>query len=243
MIFIVGTVLGSIATLSGKTILIPYWAWFAIGIVALFIAQFLAFHKARKERDDLRKKFDSLAEAQPNLVLHHIEHPVTNINKMAIDAQGKTKIIGNPHFTRIWISNEPKSPSLGVDAENVHAEIQFRDESQQKVELTIEGRWSEAGQPASSLITQQMTIPPNRKPFCLDVLMKYLDDDDMYAYDDLAHQIQDGRNPNTRLGKGKHFVRIILACKGVFLPLWFEVDNWGKGYDIYFLPNTIKQIV
>jgi hypothetical protein len=172
--------------------------------------------------------------ARPNLFLHHIESPVKNIRKVIIDGSGEQKIIGNPHFTRIWIANIPKSPELGADANDVYANIQFFDASKHQVLPDMSGRWPEAGQPAGSLVTQQMKIPPNGKPFCLDIVMKYLDDDDMYGYDDFAHQLPNGKNPNTKLGVGQYFVKVTFACIGVNLPLWFQLKNPGKDYEVIF---------
>jgi hypothetical protein len=37
---------------------IPTWGWFAMAVFFLFIAQFLAFHQVRKQRDELKKDLE-----------------------------------------------------------------------------------------------------------------------------------------------------------------------------------------
>ena len=170
----------------------------------------------------------------PRLVLQNVESPIKDIAKITFERDGSQKLIGVPTFARIWISNEPRKPELGVTAENVYAKIEFLDRVNQKTMVSMSGRWPEAGQPQGSLKTQQMNIPPNNKPFCLDIAMKYPEDDETYGYDDLAHQRPDGRNPKTKLNKGVYSVKVTLACKGVNLPLWFQLNNQGKGHDISF---------
>lgn len=44
--------LGIASGVSGNTILLPYWAWVIIGIIPLMVAQFLAYHEVRKQRDE-----------------------------------------------------------------------------------------------------------------------------------------------------------------------------------------------
>lgn len=65
--FAFGDILGIITTLAGKAILLPSWAWFTIGTVALFIAMFLAFHEVRVERDEVKGGIDSIIKELRNL--------------------------------------------------------------------------------------------------------------------------------------------------------------------------------
>jgi len=48
--------LGIISGASGITILLPYWVWVSIGIIALIVAQFLAYYKVRKQLDEARNE-------------------------------------------------------------------------------------------------------------------------------------------------------------------------------------------
>jgi len=182
----------------------------------------------------LHRELQNIKTAVPRLILHRIEPTVDNVAKVVEDKLGNRTLVGVPTFTRIWIRNDPERPELGVDAENLYAKIEFYDEHRQKMLISMSGRWPEVGESHDSLKTQQVKIPPNNKPFCLDIAMKYKEDDEVYGYDDMSHLLPDGRNSQTKLGKGIYFVKVSLACKGLNLPLWFKLDNPGKCQNINF---------
>ena len=52
--------LGIASGVSGNTFLLPYWAWVIIGIIPLMVAQFLAYHEVRKQRDDAGNEVASI---------------------------------------------------------------------------------------------------------------------------------------------------------------------------------------
>jgi hypothetical protein len=60
IVFGAGDIVGIATTIAGKTILLPSWAWFTVGTVGLFIAQFLSFHKVRLERDKKQRDLDNI---------------------------------------------------------------------------------------------------------------------------------------------------------------------------------------
>ena len=61
--------LGIGSGVSGNTILLPYWAWLIIGIIGLIVAQVLAYHKLRKQRDEGRNKVASaISELESEIV-------------------------------------------------------------------------------------------------------------------------------------------------------------------------------
>jgi hypothetical protein len=61
--------LGIISGVLGNTILLPYWAWVIIGIVALIVAQFLAYHKVREQRDGVRNEVASvISELESDII-------------------------------------------------------------------------------------------------------------------------------------------------------------------------------
>jgi hypothetical protein len=61
-IFVAGGTLSAISNVSGKAILLPYWAWLIIGIIALVVAQFLVYHNVRKQRDSARNEIAKLKQ-------------------------------------------------------------------------------------------------------------------------------------------------------------------------------------
>lgn len=50
---------GIVSGASGNNVLVPYWVWVSVGIVVIFVAQFLAYHKVRKQRDEARNEVES----------------------------------------------------------------------------------------------------------------------------------------------------------------------------------------
>jgi hypothetical protein len=231
LVFTIGDIAGIILTVWNK-LQVHFWLWIVIFLVGLSVAQFLAFNDLRKKSDAIQAKLNTIINAKPRLVLRSIEHR-KDIAK-AIKEGEKVTVIGTPEFSRIWIANEPLLPKEGVDAELLHGEIEYYKQGSETPLFTMGGRWPEQGQPAGSLLTQQLTVPPNRKAFCMDIGMKYPEDDEYYGYDDEAHLRPDGRNPRTKLGKGIYSVKVILACKGLIQPHYFRLKNLGSGHDINF---------
>lgn len=62
---------------------IPSWALVVIGLLGLFIAQFLAFHRVRVERDRLRGQPAPIIEVTPKMDYHDIYLDVHNIGEYA----------------------------------------------------------------------------------------------------------------------------------------------------------------
>jgi len=52
LVFAIGNLLGIVSLVIGYTILLPYWAWFVLGVIALIVAQFLAYHEVRKRVEE-----------------------------------------------------------------------------------------------------------------------------------------------------------------------------------------------
>jgi hypothetical protein len=237
-VILVGDIYGIISSYlssSNANFVLPIWAWWVILVVILILSPFIAFHKLRLAKDESQNKLEGILNAKPRLVLKEIESPAKDIAKGTL-VNGVFIPKFYPSFTRIWVANEPSQVELGIDAINVHGQVLFYDQSQTKILLNMSGRWAGTKQPAETITeTQQITIPPNLMPYCLDICMKYLEDDDFYGYDDIAHKLLDGKNPKTKLGKGTYFVKVILACKGVNLPLYFQLDNLGKNHDVTFV--------
>lgn len=208
--------------------LFPSWNWqyhvlIGFGIFIIVIVWIIY---------DLNKRLQSILNAKPRLVFKRIERRKDISKVMKKGAQ--IEVVGTPEFIRIWIANEPLLPEEGVEAELLHGEIEYYDQERDTPLFTMGGRWPEQGQPAGSLLTQQLTIPPNRKEFCMDIGMKYAQDNEYYGYDDEAHLISDGRNPRTRLDKGVYFLKLTLACKGLIQRFYFRLENQGKGHDVSF---------
>jgi hypothetical protein len=55
LVFLIGDVAGILTTI-WQNIHVPFWIWILIFLLGLHIAQFLAFHKVRLERDELKRQ-------------------------------------------------------------------------------------------------------------------------------------------------------------------------------------------
>lgn len=64
--FAVGNLFGIVSLVLGKTILLPYLAWFTIGVVALIVAQFLVYHEVRKQLPNAVE--DAISELESDIV-------------------------------------------------------------------------------------------------------------------------------------------------------------------------------
>jgi hypothetical protein len=53
----------------------PTWLWFALLLVGLMVAPFLAFHKAREQRDGVARRLAQVAETHPTITVEPIVDP------------------------------------------------------------------------------------------------------------------------------------------------------------------------
>jgi len=82
-------VVAGVASIAGIIInfvqgtIIPSWVWAAIGFLALLIAQFVAFHRVRVDRDRLQRQPAPAIEVTPKIDYHDIYLDVHNIGEYA----------------------------------------------------------------------------------------------------------------------------------------------------------------
>jgi hypothetical protein len=192
---------------------------------------------------DLRHKLQEILASKPNIVFHHIdEHFTGNIETHMYSNMFKQRIITQAettYYTRIWVSNEPTRVELGIKAEGIAGQIDVWDESYQKLIFSMSGRWAEtkqAIQGALPLETKQIDMPPNASPYCMDIGIKFTDEDEFYCYNDETQykRAPGGRDPERKLGIGSYLVMVRFRCKGVDTPFWFQLVNLGKGYQVSF---------
>lgn len=196
---------------------------------------------------DLHHRLEEILTSRPNIVLkqvdeHYEGHMETRV-RSSPNEQWVTTKSESPRFTRIWVANEPTRVELGIKAEDLAGQIEVWDESCSQPRFSMAGRWAETRQVvqgADILETKQITIPPNASPFCMDIGIKYLDEDDFYGYNDETQRkgAPGGRDHERVLGKGTHTVGVRFRCKGVDTTFWFKLHNEGKGSDVRFEPIT-----
>jgi hypothetical protein len=192
---------------------------------------------------DLRHKLQEILASKPNITLKRIdEHFQGNIETRYYSEmynQWRVSKSESTYYTRIWISNEPPRAELGTKADGIAGQIYIWDEPCQKLIFSMSGRWAEtkqASQGAVPLETKQIDMPPNANPYCLDIGIKYANEDEFYGFNDETQykRAPGGRDPERKLGIGSYLVMVRFRCKSVDTPFWFKLVNQGKGYQVSF---------
>jgi hypothetical protein len=191
----------------------------------------------------LEKEIRYFRDARPNIALKRIEENflgnLVTWQYSSLTSQwlaGKTE---HPNFTRIWVFNDPLKPVQSVDAINLYGEITFYDNVGSRL-FSMGGRWAETkqsiegGQPIEM---EQVTLSPNGKPFCMDIGLKYSDENNFYGYNS-EPSATGGRDPNRELSTGPYYVKVRFRCKGVDKTFVFRLFNRGAGQDISFTETT-----
>jgi hypothetical protein len=186
--------------------------------------------EARKETEKLINKLDGIKNSRPNMVLVKTEKLPSKIINIKTG-----EISGEPWFVRVQFANDPLSPLQAVEASNVvgHIDICGKD---RKPLLRMIGRWSETteiafgGQPME---TEQIVIPPNGRPYPMDIAMKYQEDEEFYGYNnDNPRLAPDWRDNNKKLTVGDYLVIVRLRGNNVDKEFLFDLTNKGKGEDL-----------
>jgi len=69
IVFAIVNIFGVVSLVSGNTILLPYWAWFILGVIALIVAQFSAYHEVRKQLDeDVNEVESAISELKSEII-------------------------------------------------------------------------------------------------------------------------------------------------------------------------------
>jgi hypothetical protein len=194
---------------------------------------------------EYHNKLKLIENAKPNMVLKKIdENLLGDVSTRKYSESLNAVIIEkpeHPYFTRIWIANEPSTTLLSADAVKMYGEIEFWDELAQRQYFTMGGRWAETkeitngGQPID---IDQIDIPPNGRPYCLDIGLKYQDEEEFYGYNNETPRKKTNgfRDKDRQLCKGVYIVRARFRCKGLDTSFCFRLENLGKGEKVRFIP-------
>lgn len=183
----------------------------------------------------------NMQNSKPNIVFRKVEeHFEGKITTRRWSSETNQWLIGQSetaYFTRIWIANEPLKPIQSIDAVKLYGEISFYIAGSLLFEMG--GRWAETkeiadgGQPID---IDQIDIPPNGRPFCMDIGLKYYDEDEFYGYNnETPRKTTKGfRDQDRKLMLGTYFVKTRFRCKGADTLFWFRLENSGKGNHVKF---------
>jgi hypothetical protein len=218
--------------------LFPAWHWQYHALIGFLIFAFIMIWMVYEGRIEL----DRIRNAKPNVVLTDIEENLPgNVTTREYSSVLNQLVIGqteHPNFTRIWIANEPMNTFQEVDAIKLYSEISFYDDVGINI-FVMGGRWSETPEIANGaqpIEIDQIDLPPNGRQFCMDIGLKYYNEDEFYGYNNETprRNTKGFRDNDRKLGKGNYYVKVRLRCKGVDKTILFKLINPGAGQDINF---------
>lgn len=248
---------GAYLDISGSKWGVPTWIWITLLGIAFVIVPFIAFHKLRIKRDEMREQLQEIQKAQPSIKFKIMELVKVKVGTFK-NNKGKSmfpdmntggyfvseemvidKILREPYFLRALFANDPE-PGKGSDAQNVCAEIEYYDKGKVKLIIpSFEGRWAHTSQPGTNnykpVENNEITMPANGKPRPLDIVMKYDEDDECYAHsNDTPNKAPlDFRDRDRVLGIGEYDVKVrIRGSNHVDETYWFRLINQGKGKQV-----------
>lgn len=221
--------------------LFPNWNWQIHALIGFIVFASIMTWMVIENRIELWH----INNAKPNIVLKSIDENLQgNVITREFSSVISQTLYGeteHPNFTRIWIANEPMKAVQEVEACNIYGEITFYRDTGKNVLFTMGGRWAETkeiadgGQPIE---IDQIVLPPNGRPFCMDIGLKYGDEDEFYGYNNETPRknTKGFRDHDRKLDSGNYTVKLRLRCKGVDRSFWFQLKNGGAGQNVSLIP-------
>ena len=239
---LVGDILG-IVQVYEPSLSIPQYVWWLILVFILIVSPIIAFHKLRVQRDTLQEELDEISNSIPNIVLKRVdesfEGPVTERYWSNFSSGWFIGSSEYAKFTRVWIANDPKNSIQGVDAIQLYCEIEFWDEINKAKLFVMGGRWAETEEVATGgkpIKIDQIDIPPNGRPYCIDIGLKYLNEEEFYGYNNETplKGAKGFRDKDRRLRVGQYLIKTRFRCRDVDKSFWFRLTNYGKDKEVDF---------
>jgi hypothetical protein len=218
--------------------LYPSWPWQLHAIIGFVVFAGIMIWMVAEGRIELYR----IRNARPNIALTDIEENLQgNVTTREYSSVLNKWVIGeteHPNFTRIWIANEPMKAIQEVDAIKLYSEINFYDDVGINI-FTMGGRWAETPEIANGaqpIEIDQIDLPSNGRKFCMDIGLKYYNEDEFYGYNNETPRknTKGFRDNDRKLGKGIYYVKVRLRCKGVDKTILFKLVNPGAGQNIHF---------
>lgn len=227
---------GAYLNISGK-LSFPTWLWILLFGIAFIIVPFIVFHKLRLRLDELQSELDGIKNARPNIALIKTENssrPIRNV---------KTgEILGTPWFARVQFANNSLSQTQMVEASKVVGHISIYEQTGQHLYDMI-GRWAETKEVATGgrpIEIDSLDIPANGRPYPMDIVMKYPEDEEFYGYNNDNPRLApiDWRDSQKQLPAGTYSVRVRLRGNNVDKEFWFDLINKGRGENVELKART-----
>ena len=241
---------------------IPLGIFVAAIVVGFLLAPYYIHKEQEKKHDVIESELKQIKDARPLIVYKGKE--IVRVRFSEITTNGHisssifpnpktgdyfarndehTEIVGEPVFLHALFANDPE-PGKGSDAHNVRVEIEFYNAERTVLAIPqMAGRWAETDQPGTldykAITNDEITMSANGRPYKLDIVMKYDEDDECYGHNNEtpSKAQSDFRDKDKKLGIGRYAVLIrVRGSNGLVEPFWFHLVNSGKGKPIEFTP-------
>jgi hypothetical protein len=209
----------------------PNVPWSVVALLSFVAFCFLVWQRIAALTTELNDKIpniDLCGEPSP--------HDVNMGNFRDLNGHKEFFLQSISHMANVPFSNKPEHPTSSNSVERVRAEITYLGADRKPVFPPIEGRWGGTYQPSEissgqARIIESVDFPNTGAIRCLDLLMKYPEDEFCYGYNNASYNAPSlFLLPNYQIPTKRFFIQVRLF--GAYIPkkVWeFEVTTQGKG--------------
>jgi len=196
LVAIVGTIQVVFASLA-----LPWWLWLTLAFVALVIAQYLAFHDVRMERDRAREEFAEARVPPGPRLLFGLPYVRSGINWVDENQDLETASVAV-----VPIRNEGAEDALSVV---VWLSVRSLDGSTpHNLKDAKKAHWADshvAGQ-------RSITIPANRDDYAIDLVLKIQHENACWLFDDETPRVL--RREGNAIEAREFYVAVVARAAG-----------------------------
>jgi len=206
----------------------PTLGWIALFVISSLVVPFIPYHKMRTSRELLRTKLEDIESSRPDIEFVSAISEKTRIPHTRIEDK-------QPYITSLIFANNPEYPTDAMIARNVRAYIIFNTCSTKPEELCSGyGNW----QTQSSNCTE-VDMPPNSKPYRLNIALKYHDEQYCcrFGYDALETNWLYDIGTKKQLDIGKYVIEVLMQGTNIRKLFRFLLKNGGRNQGL-----TVEQI-
>jgi hypothetical protein len=214
----------------------------------LFCFAVAAAYRLQKEVDDYGKR------PRPMLKLAKVYVP--SVSLVVVPDLSGSQYVPQLDIARAVIKNDPLARAGDATARNAIIKLSFyRDEDLREGENEpiingdFYGRWTQNEQPGTRGAfapiddIRRRDLLPNGENNEIDLVLKYPDDDDCYAFnDDTCRSVEGWRDPKLRL-EGRYF-KVSITVQGVGMEDWVatvHLRNRGSGQRLEASPTPLHR--
>lgn len=172
-----------------------------------------------------------------------LARPRIQIEKVYVDwrdvisiTEGATQRQSRARFAHVQFRNKPLPSWLAMTRSATHLRARITSYEEAGVSCRfnpIYGRWGDTDQPSSqppfssTLKLTEIGLPPNNQPRELDIAMKYIGEEDCYAFNNESYSYPEFRHPGFLLGPACYRVKVNLVADNLSTTKQFTLSNTG----------------